>query len=67
MDKIIAKEIPDIDVIVGGGSETFLYSGILYEFVKRWEIAVIKQIDKRDAFFLLSYKIFLPFFFQFLT
>lgn len=27
MDKIIAKEVEDIDVIVGGHSHTFLYTG----------------------------------------
>jgi len=26
-DKIIAKEVEDIDIIVGGHSHTFLYSG----------------------------------------
>lgn len=27
VDKIIAKEVEDIDIIVGGHSHTFLYSG----------------------------------------
>ena len=29
LDKEIAKQVPDIDIIVGGHSNTFLYKGII--------------------------------------
>lgn len=37
-DKVIAKEVEDIDIIIGGHTHTFLYSG-KYFFINKLNIA----------------------------
>lgn len=58
-DQIIAKEVEDIDIIVGGHSHTLLYSGkhstVLYYFFDN--VLTISTSDNSAVFIIVTFKL----------